>query len=107
MIGVSKFLLLAFVETMAQGKKEKKSKSKAAGKLRWGKEERELCYKYFAGLGKKAPIDIDKLISSADYCDEIHELEALWGPFINKKFNQNIRRHATEWKANEELRAKH
>ena len=34
-------------------------------------------------------------------------LEALWRPFDNKKFNQNIRRHANKWTANEDLRQLH
>lgn len=79
------------------------TKKKRTGKARWGRNDTELCYKYFNGDGKKR-INHKKLKESADYCKEIQDLEDLWQRHPKKNFDQQIRKYSQVWLAEQEQR---
>lgn len=85
-----------------------KSKKKSGGlgtpRTRWGREERELAWAYFAGEGKKKNLNLDRLLSSKEYMDRLQPYESAWMRHPIRNFRQNMKRHISEWRADENIR---
>ena len=75
---------------MPQGKKTQK--------VRWGKTERELMYKYLNGKGQM-PMDPVRFMNSQEYRHEFWELEPKFLRHPKKNFTQNSMRCVNTWRA--------
>ena len=75
--------------TLPQGKQTK---------VRWGRAERELMYKYLNGKGQ-VRMDPERFMNSQEYRHEFWELESKFRRHPKKNFTQNSMRCVNTWRA--------